>query len=210
MKANKIDMTAYPRKEHFDYFRSLAFPYVGITANIDVTKLAAAARSQGDSFFLYLLYSVGRAANGVEEFRQRIEGEEIVLYESCKTSHTVMKPDGTYAYCEADPELPFDEFMSVTSQKQEKAKAGGSIREESDPQSLFFISCLPWLNYTSLIQPVPQPADSNPRITWGKYYEQDGKLFLPVSVLAHHALVDGKQIANFYSILQETVSSDLR
>ena len=29
-----VDMEAYPRKEHFAYFRSLAFPYVGVTRNI--------------------------------------------------------------------------------------------------------------------------------------------------------------------------------
>ena len=32
-----VDMGAYPRKEHFAYFRSLAFPYVGVTRNVDIT-----------------------------------------------------------------------------------------------------------------------------------------------------------------------------
>ncbi|MEG2119877.1 MAG: CatA-like O-acetyltransferase, partial [Pseudoflavonifractor sp.] len=55
-----------------------------------------------------------------------------------------------------------------------------------------------WLSYTGLVQPVPKPADSNPRITWGKYFNQEGKIFLPVSLLCHHALVDGLHIASFY------------
>lgn len=33
-----IDMAHYPRKEHFAYFTGLAYPYVGLTANIDITQ----------------------------------------------------------------------------------------------------------------------------------------------------------------------------
>ena len=44
--------------------------------------------------------------------------------------------------------------------------------------------------------------ESNPRITWGKYVTKPtGETFMPVSVLAHHALVDGIQIARFYQNL---------
>ena len=31
-----IDMENYPRKSHFEYFGSLAYPYVGFTANVCV------------------------------------------------------------------------------------------------------------------------------------------------------------------------------
>ncbi len=66
-------------------------------------------------------------------------------------------------------------------------------------------NALPWLSYTSLIQPVPMPADSHPRITWGKYFVQEGRTLLPVSVLCHHALVDGIHIAAFYEKLEEEI-----
>ena len=70
----------------------------------------------------------------------------------------------------------------------------------------FFISTLPWFSYTFLIQPVPHPADSNPRLTWGKYFVQEGKILLPVSVLCNHALVDGSHIAAFYEALDQFVA----
>lgn len=201
MKVQRIDMEAYGRKTHFDYFRQMGYPYVGLTANADVTGLVGCAKEKGESVFLYLLYAAGRAANSVKEFRQRIEGQGIIEFDSCKTSHTVMRPDGTYVYCEADETLPFWEFLEVTKKKQAEAVKNGSIEEESDPQSLIFISCLPWISYTSIIQPVPFPADSNPRITWGKYFEEGNRLLLPVTVLAHHALIDGKQIGEFFDKL---------
>lgn len=79
-----------------------------------------------------------------------------------------------------------------------------TIDEEDDEvYDKIFISTLPWVSYTSLIQPVPIPADSNPRITWGKYFAQGNRTLLPVSVLCHHALVDGIHIASFYNQLDE-------
>ncbi len=203
MYMQKVDMNTYPRKAHFDYFRAMGYPYVGLTSNVDITQVVGKARERGHSSFLYLLYAAGNAANSVKEFRQRIDGDGIVEYEFCRTSHTVMKTDGTYAYCEADPTLGFERFMEETARNQEKVLASGGLEEESDPNSLFFISCLPWVSYTSLIQPVPFPADSNPRITWGKYFTEEGRLMLPVSVLAHHALIDGRQIADFYESLSQ-------
>ncbi|HIR13578.1 MAG TPA: hypothetical protein IAB31_06615 [Candidatus Choladousia intestinavium] len=59
------------------------------------------------------------------------------------------------------------------------------------------------MSYASLIQPVPVPADSNPRITWGKYFSQSEQILLPVSVLCHHALVDARPISEFYQILSQ-------
>lgn len=59
--------------------------------------------------------------------------------------------------------------------------------------------------HRGLIQPVPVPADSNPRITWGKYFVQEHKKLMPVSVLCHHGLVDGLHIASFYNLLDENI-----
>jgi chloramphenicol O-acetyltransferase type A len=37
MAFTKLDMTKYPRKAQFDYFRSLAYPYLGLTVEVDIT-----------------------------------------------------------------------------------------------------------------------------------------------------------------------------
>ena len=44
----------------------------------------------------------------------------------------------------------------------------------------------------SLELPTPVPADSNPRITWGKYAQEGERVTMPVSLLANHALVVGR------------------
>lgn len=79
--------------------------------------------------------------------------------------------------------------------------------EHDDPLDKIFISSLPWLSYTALINPTPIPADSNPRITWRKYFEENEKILLPLSVLCHHGLVDGLHIAKFYEILNKEIET---
>ena len=46
-----LDMTAYARLDEYNYFRSLAYPYVGVTVNADITPLHARVRAEGLPFF---------------------------------------------------------------------------------------------------------------------------------------------------------------
>ena len=39
MNYKYIDMETYKRRSHFEYFKSLAYPYVGVTVNVDITEL---------------------------------------------------------------------------------------------------------------------------------------------------------------------------
>lgn len=206
MSYRYLEMETYKRKSHFEYFNSLAYPYVGLTVNVDITDLLKKIKTEKLPFFLTVCYCVSKAANGVPEFRQRIIDGRIVEFDRCKTSHTVALEDGTYCYCQLESDMPFFDYVSYAVKEQEAAKQAGTITEEENQiYDKFFVSTVPWISYTSVIQPVPIPADSNPRITWGKYFEQEGRMLLPVSVLCNHALVDGMHIAEFYQLLEEQI-----
>ena len=201
-----LDMETYKRKDHFAYFESLAYPYVGVTAHVDITKLLTRIKEQKLPFFLTVCYCVAKAAGAVPEFRQRILDHRIIEFDSCRTSHTVALEDGTYCYCTLDGKLPFEEYIPYAVKEQELAKERRSIEEEKTATyDLLFLSTVPWISYTALIQPVPVPADSNPRISWGKYFTQGEQVLLPLSVLCHHGLVDGVHIAEFYKNLDEQI-----
>jgi len=200
-----LNMEKYPRKAHFDYFNSLAYPYVGITVNVDITSWIKRIRKNGYPFFLSFLYEVVNSANDVVQFRQRIKDNCIIEFESCTASFTVGLEDESYAYCAVNCDMPFDEFLAYAKERETKARLHPSIEENDDAIAHFFISSVPWLNYTAIIQPVPAPADSNPRITWGRYFCDGERIFIPVTVLCHHALVDGIHLAKFYERLGERV-----
>ena len=200
----RIDLDTYPRRDHFNHFCAMAYPYAGVTVDVDVTDLLALCRDKGYSFYLMVLHAVALAADEVPEFRRRIDHGGIVEYDECPTSHIELKPDGTYAYCTLRHHMPLADYLAQAESARTAAREGGSIEEEDDVQSMYFISTLPWLHYTQLIQPVACGEESNPRITWGKYQANDkGRMMMPLSVLVHHALADGIHIAKFYEAFNQ-------
>lgn len=206
MKKRTVDMSRDPRREQFSYFSSLADPYVGVTCQVDITAMMERIRRGDAPFFLSFTYEILAAANAVPELRRRIEGEQVVEYGSCRCSCTVAKPDGAYSYCTLDGALPWEEFLKTGREALEAAKNGGTMAEEEGHDEFFFVSCVPWLRYTDMVQPVPSPAYSNVRLSWGKWTEENGRTTLPVTILAHHALVDGIHIGRFYEELERRVS----
>ena len=204
--AHRIDLAAYPRRDHFAYFSAMAYPYVGLTADVDITPLTDYRARSGSPFFLTLLYCVARAANSVPQLRQRIVDGEIWEFDVCPSSFIVAKDDETYAYCPVRTDLTLDEFLPYAEERKNAARTDGNIEEDEDALPCFFISTLPWMRYTSLIQPAPVPADSNPRITWGRAEIRGGRTVLPLTLLCHHALVDGLHISRFYAALEQELA----
>ena len=83
----------------------------------------------------------------------------------------------------------------------------GTLTEDGDLRSFFFVSSVPWLHYTHAQNPMENPNDSNPRINWGKYVTANGRTTLPVTLTVHHALADGLHISKFYQKLEEELAA---
>lgn len=199
-----INMDTYPRKSHFEYFGSLAFPYMALTANVDVTNAIRYAKARGGSTFHAVLWLVSQAANRVPELRQRIEDGKIVEYDHCNSGHTVALPDRTFCNCTTDCRRTLEEFLVYAKlQQEEAARHTGFVNQEEDESGMFFTSCVPWVQFTQATQPVPIPADSNPRIVMGKYFREGDRIMMPLNIQCNHALVDGWHVGEFFRIFQE-------
>ena len=206
MEYKVIDMETYPRRDQFELFNSYAYPYMGLTVNVDITDFLRKVKEREVDFFLSFCWCVYRAANAVPEFKQRIKDGRIVEHPEALMSTTLSMPDGNYCYCDFDCKLPFDEYLPKAREAKRLAIERGKIEEYADVDASLFCSCVPWLSYSALVQPVPQPADSNPRITWGKYFEQNGRVLIPLSTLCNHALMDGRHLSLFYAAMDKALS----
>ena len=122
MNYKTINMNEYKRKDHFNYFKSLAYPYVGVTCDVDITEFYHKMKDKKYPFFLSFLWCVNQACNEVKEFRQRIVDDKIIEYDYCHTSHTVSKEDETYAYCTLDARINLEEFISESLPIHNQAK----------------------------------------------------------------------------------------
>ena len=127
-------------------------------------------------------------------------------YSHCPTSHIELLDNETYCYCVLHHNLPLAEYIVYGEETRKRCRANGNFEENSEVESMYFISSVPWLHYTALIQPVAGGEDSNPRITWGRFQrDHNGKEQLPVTILAHHGLMDGIHIARFYQNLEKNI-----
>ena len=83
MSRKYIDMTKYPRLDHFRHFLTMQQPCVSITVQVDITDWLSRLKASGCPFFLSFQYAVVWAANRIPEFRQRIVDDKIVEYDYC-------------------------------------------------------------------------------------------------------------------------------
>ena len=51
------------------------------------------------------------------------------------------------------------------------------------------------------------PADSNVRIVFCKFFDQNGQKLMPLAIQANHALVDGLHMGQFYQKFQTLADS---
>ena len=193
-----VDMSQDRRRSQYEYFRTFVNPYASMTVNCDITHLRQVTRERELPFFLTVLHCAVNAANAVPELRRRIRGETVVEYERCISSHTVALPDETYCYCELDCGKPLADFLPYAAAEVERAKTCPTMDDGEDPDRLFFVSSVPWVSFASISLPKPVPADSNPRITFGKYFAQGDRVLLPVDLTVHHGLADGIHMAKFF------------
>ena len=203
-----IDLETFPRRSHYEFFKSYAYPYMGMTANVDVTNLYDTAKEMGGSPFLAFLWAAATAANSVPELRQRIVTDLIGEYGHCDTAHPVALTDGTFVNCRTDCRRSFADFQTYGRQCQEEAKTRhGCVPPGEDETSLIFVSITHWITFTQGLQPTPHPADSNVRIVFGKFFDQNGRKMIPVNIQCNHALVDGLHVGQFFRKFQENAAS---
>ena len=68
---------------------------------------------------------------------------------------------------------------------------------------VFQCSPMPWVTYTHISHTNSGKKDNATHLfDWGKYYEKNGKIMIPISVQVHHSFVDGIHIGKFVNRLQ--------
>lgn len=80
----------------------------------------------------------------------------------------------------------------------------------SQADNLVYFSCLPWIETTAitnerdLASPIAKD-DSIPRICWGKYTQENDRIYLGISVEVNHRLIDGFHIGLFAQALTRKI-----
>ena len=191
------------RKKHFDFFSGMNHPHFNLTANVDVTAFLTFAKSTKLPINFSLVYVLARAANEIKEFRWRIRGEEIFEHQTVQPSFTVPTDEAdVFSFCTVSYDHRASTFIAEAKKMQGAMRSNPSIEDEPGRDDYLFMSAIPWVSFTSVQHAMHyHPHDSVPRISWGKFFEQNGKQLMPVAVQAHHALVDGRHMGRYFELL---------
>jgi len=202
----RIDFASWPRRKHYELFSAYAYPYFNLCADVDVAPLVRAARAGRSSFTAHLLYPLARAANSIPELRHRIRGDDVIEHGVVHPATTVLGEDDLFAFCFIEYVEDGAAFVRSAIEALECARRSPSIEDEPGRDDFLFMTAIPWVSFTSMMHPVPlSPPDSVPRIAWGRFRTEGECMPMPLSLHAHHGLVDGIHAGRFYERVQALI-----
>jgi chloramphenicol O-acetyltransferase type A len=199
-----IDMRTWSRREHFKAFSVSDPPHFSMCADVDLTRFHPAVKELGVSVNVAMVYVLSRAANAIPEFRYRIRAGAVVEHETVHPSTTILTDDDLFSFCLIEYVGDFHEFATRAEQRIAYVREHPGLEDDPGRDDLLFMTSIPWVSFTSFTHPGHvHPAHSIPLFAWGKFFEEGTALKMPLSVQAHHALMDGIHMGKFYAEVQD-------
>jgi chloramphenicol O-acetyltransferase type A len=198
-------MQIWPRREHFELFKTYEYPHFSLCANVEITAFRNYVKKTGISFHIAVVYLLARTANQIPEFRYRIRGDAVVEHDVVHPSSTIMGNNGVFSFCSLQYVDDFSTFARMSAIKIADVQQRPRLAEEDTGRDdLLFLTVIPWVSFTGFTHPMRlDTSDSVPRIAWGKYFEDGERTKMPLGVQGHHALMDGLHAGRFYEIAQD-------
>ncbi|MCB0571320.1 MAG: chloramphenicol acetyltransferase [Phaeodactylibacter sp.] len=200
-----IHFTDEHRRRHFDFFRKMAQPHFNICARVEIGRLLPALKEAEKPFTPSIVYCISRTANEIPVFRQRIRGDEVVEHEAVHPSFTVRtQQSDVFSFCETPYQTDYPAFVTLAQERMQAMQHTPSMEDIPGRDDYLYLSAIPWISFTSLQHAMHNPStDSVPRITWGKFFDEGARVWLPLSVQAHHGLVDGRHMGEYFENIQQ-------
>lgn len=209
-----LDLCNWPRFAAFEHFRRLGQPYFSLCARVDVSALhGRIQRYPGATLFLAYHHAALRAAQAVEAFRYRLDGDRVRVYEQVDGSMAVLREDESLGFAHLDYEPDFAAFVAralpALAAARRPGPGLGAVIEPERAQAQIHMTTIPWLAFSSFSHARDSGGtDSVPKLAFGKIVREGAASWMPVAVEVHHALMDGLQVGRYYEILQRCLQED--
>jgi chloramphenicol O-acetyltransferase type A len=204
----KIDLKTWPRSRHFELFRDFEYPHFGLCANLDITSFYNTVKNQGLPFSVAIAHLLAATANSIPEFRQRIRLQDqdlqVIEHDIVHPSFTVLGESDLFSFCTVPFHKELPVFAAKAAERIQAVRANPVLKDEPGQDDLLFMTSIPWVSFTSLMHPIRlEPTDSIPRLAWGKFFQDGERMKIPLSLQAHHGLMDGVHAGRFYQLIEE-------
>ena len=202
-----IDRENWSRKEYFEhYFSNVPCTY-SMTTKLDITKIIESKKKLYPAMLYYLTTIVNRHV----EFRIAFNKDnELGAYDEMLPCYTIFHKDTeTFSnlwtvYCK-----DYEEFYKMyENDLRQYGNQKGMFGKPDVPDNCFTVSMIPWVSFEGFNLNLQKGYDYLlPIFTMGKYYEENGRILLPLAIQVHHAVCDGFHVCRFINELQELINS---
>ena len=157
----------------------------------------------GRDYFMQLLPTIHRQFFETSFFVDQL----LALTQQIKT---VKREDETFGFGFVNFSQDFETFNAELNNEILEVKNCSGLRLNNDDikKDLIRHSTIPWNSFSGLLHPTNfDQKESVPKITFGKFTIREGKRMLPISIEAHHGLVDGLHIAKYLNEFQSQLNT---
>ena len=203
-----IDKSNWERIAHFNYYYSQIKCKYNLTSNIDITHLVRWQKVNRYKFFPTMLFDIMTAVNQNKEFRMSFnEKGELGYWDKVVPCYTLFHNENkTFTDIWSEYDEDFNIFYrTVIEDIHTYGNITGVVKARpGQPANFCPVSCLPWLSFTNFAQDTySESRFLFPLIKFGKYFESNGNIQLPISVFVSHAVADGYHTCKLINDIQE-------
>lgn len=212
MNFTPIDLNSYPRGQVFYYFSKMAPTGYSLTVNMDVTKLKAYTKEKKIKFFPCYLWLVTKNLNSMTEFKMAGQDGKLGYFDTLTPLYAHFHDDDkTFSLMWTEYNEDFGEFYRSYLENQRSFGENHGVwcqPTTPPPPNAYTVSCLPWVSFTHFaVHSYENKPYYFPSVEAGKFFEEDGKLLMPLSLTCHHAATDGYHVSRFLEALQKDMDN---
>lgn len=201
--AMRVELEHYPRRRLYECFRHHPLPVLAISTAIDISDYEAAVKNRGMRFYTTLCWLISKAINDSACFRHRIVNNVLVEFPLIHPSVVVGLDDGNISFADATYTGNVHADLANLRAAMGAARSRPNQDFTAGRDDRIFLTHLPWLSFTGIQHPYTPLYASIPVISTGRSFRNEGKDMLPIAVQAHHALVDGRHVADLLAHLTD-------
>lgn len=191
-------LTDYPRRPHLEFYRANPSPFYAVTFELDAARVRQRARELSGSTYAGLCWAFHRALLEVPAFRVRLNGEEVVMYDTLRIGMTVPGPGRTFTFATHDWKPAGPEFLTAAADRGAHSNTI-DLNRGSAPDFAYYtaIPGVPFLGITHV--PHRDRTSGQPMVAFGRFREEGDRLLVPVGLQVNHMYVDGIDIADLFA-----------
>lgn len=210
MEFTPIDLRSWPRGQMFYYFSKMAPTGYSLTTNIDITELRQTVKEAGLKFFPVYLWLVTKNLNRQTEFKVAEKDGVLGFYDKLTPLYASFhEDDHTFSLMWTEYSDSFLQFYQSYCENQGRFGSVHGVLSQPQtppPANSYTISCIPWVDFTHFaVHSYENKPYYFPSVEAGGFFEQDGKIIMPLSLTCHHATTDGYHIKSFLDTLKDDI-----